>query len=80
MWGVEFVKDRSTKKPFEREQNFAGRVAKACAERGVRVYPVQGCVDGYRGDHIMIAPPATVAAEEIDEGVGQMIAAVRDSL
>ena len=23
-------------------------------------YPIQGCVDGVRGDHILIAPPFTI--------------------
>jgi adenosylmethionine-8-amino-7-oxononanoate aminotransferase len=36
---------------------------------GILVYPMQGCVDGNRGDHIMIAPPATITVQEIDEAL-----------
>ena len=69
MWGVEFVADRSTKAPFPAGDNFAARVAQNCMAAGVLVYPMQGCVDGYRGDHIMIAPPATITAQEINEAL-----------
>ena len=27
-------------------------------------YPTQGCVDGQRGDHILLAPPFTISPEE----------------
>jgi adenosylmethionine-8-amino-7-oxononanoate aminotransferase len=69
MWGVEFVKDRSTKAPFPAGENFAARVARNCITGGVSVYPMQGCVEGDRGDHIMIAPPATITTQEIDEAL-----------
>ncbi len=61
LWAVEFVSDKSTKAPFPVEANFAGRVAQAASEHGLLVYPVQGCVDGDRGDHILIAPPAVIS-------------------
>lgn len=76
LWAVEFVSDRSTKAPFEPEKNFAGLVAQAAAERGLLVYPVQGCVDGDVGDHIMIAPPAIITAEQIGWAVEQLSSAI----
>ena len=69
MWGVEFIADRSTKAPFPAGDNFAAQVARNCMAGGVLVYPMQGCVDGDRGDHIMIAPPATITPQEIDDAV-----------
>ncbi|HEX2775117.1 MAG TPA: hypothetical protein VHN10_00610, partial [Candidatus Acidoferrales bacterium] len=33
-------------------------------------YPIQGCVDGTRGDHILLAPPFTITTAMI-----QMLAA-----
>ena len=35
------------------------------AEAGVMTYPIQGCVDGARGDHILIAPPFTINSQMI---------------
>jgi adenosylmethionine-8-amino-7-oxononanoate aminotransferase len=49
-------------------------------DRGVLVYPMQGCGDGYRGDHIMIAPPVTITAEEIDGAVERVMGAVRSTV
>ena len=36
----------------------------AAAAEGVLTYPTQGCVDGHRGDHILLAPPFTISEEE----------------
>src|SRR5271154_2044687 len=35
LWGVEFVADKATKRPFAPEMNFAGRVAEAAVRRGL---------------------------------------------
>ncbi len=70
--GVEFVSAKSTKKPFAPEVNFAARVTSAALERGLLVYPMQGCVDGVSGDHLLIAPPAVITAEQIDWAVQRL--------
>ena len=44
----------------------------AALKRGLLVYPIQGCVDGVAGDHLLIAPPAVITAEQIDWAVGQL--------
>jgi adenosylmethionine-8-amino-7-oxononanoate aminotransferase len=62
--GVEFVKDKTTRKPFAKEQNIAESISQACLEENVLTYPTQGCVDGLRGDHILLAPPFTISPEE----------------
>ena len=72
LWGVEFVADKKSKRPFDPQQNFAGRVGQLAAQRGLLVYPMQGCVDGISGDHLLIAPPAVINAEEIDWAVAQL--------
>ena len=77
--GVEFVADKKTKAPFAPEKNFAGLVGQACLRRGLLVYPMQGCVDGVGGDHLLIAPPAVISAEEIRWAVEQIRAAVKES-
>jgi adenosylmethionine-8-amino-7-oxononanoate aminotransferase len=79
LWGVEFVADKTTKRPFTPELNFAGRVAQAAVNRGLLVYPMQGCVDGVLGDHVLIAPPAVITAEQIDWAVKQLREAIEEA-
>ncbi|HEV2731264.1 MAG TPA: hypothetical protein VGV15_14635, partial [Terriglobales bacterium] len=76
LWGVEFVADKKTKAPFPPEKNFSGLVAQACLCRGLLVYPMQGSVDGVAGDHLLIAPPAVITADEIAWAVEQLRAAI----
>jgi len=64
---VEFVADKKTKQPFPADLNFAGKVAAECSQRGVLVYPMQGTVDGYSGDHLLLAPPAIITESQIAE-------------
>jgi len=79
LWGVEFVADKASKKPFAPELNFAGRVGQAAAKRGLMVYPMQGCVDGVAGDHLLIAPPAVITSEEIGWAVKQLGEAIEEA-
>jgi hypothetical protein len=79
LWGVEFVRDRKTKQPFPPEKNFAGLVGQACLRRGLLVYPMQGCVDGVAGDHLLIAPPAVITPEQTGWAVEQLRAAIVES-
>lgn len=79
LWGVEFVADKKTKRPFPPEQNFAGRVGVAALKRGLLVYPMQGSVDGISGDHILLAPPAVITQEQIVWSIEQLAAAIREA-
>ncbi|HEV2395599.1 MAG TPA: aspartate aminotransferase family protein [Candidatus Sulfotelmatobacter sp.] len=79
LWGVEFVADKDSKRPFAPEQNFAGRVGAAALKRGLLVYPMQGCVDGNAGDHLLLAPPAAISGEEIRSSVGQLADAITEA-
>jgi adenosylmethionine-8-amino-7-oxononanoate aminotransferase len=76
MWAVEFVADKPTKEPFPAEKKFAARVNELAMKRGVILYPMQGCADGKRGDHVMIAPPAVITPDEIRWAVEQMADAI----
>jgi adenosylmethionine-8-amino-7-oxononanoate aminotransferase len=62
--GIEFVKDKSSRESFPPPQNIAERIRQAALEENVLTYPAQGCVDGLRGDHILLAPPFIFNAEE----------------
>ena len=64
LFGAEFVKDKTTHEPFPKEENIAEKIRQACLEESVLTYPTQGCVDGLRGDLILLAPPFTISPEE----------------
>jgi len=78
LWAVEFVSDKSTKAPFRPEGNFCGRVAQAAVERGLLVYPVQGCVNGDSGDHVLVAPAAVISEDQVSWACGQLATAVEE--
>lgn len=69
LWCIEFVRDAKTREPFPPDARIAARVAEDALESGVMTYPMQGCADGHRGDHVLLAPPFTITP-----GMIQMIA------
>ena len=79
LWGVEFVADKSTKRPFPPSEGFSARVGAAALKRGLLVYPMQGSVDGTAGDHILLAPPAIVTGEQVSWSVDQLASAIREA-
>lgn len=72
LWAIEFVADKQSKRPFRPEQNVAGSIGAAALKRGLLVYPMQGCVDGTSGDHLLLAPPAVISREQIDWSIGEL--------
>jgi hypothetical protein len=64
--GVEFVKRKETRAPFPREAGIADKIKQAALEKNVLLYPGQGCVDGVRGDHVLLAPPFIIKPEECE--------------
>jgi adenosylmethionine-8-amino-7-oxononanoate aminotransferase len=66
MIGIEFVKDKETKEPFDLSDNIKGKITNNCLEEGLVPYPGGGSVDGSRGDHILLAPPINITKEEVD--------------
>jgi adenosylmethionine-8-amino-7-oxononanoate aminotransferase len=64
--GVEFVKDKATREPFPKEHGIAEKIRQAALEKNVLVYPGQGTVDGTRGDHLLLAPPFIINADECE--------------
>jgi adenosylmethionine-8-amino-7-oxononanoate aminotransferase len=64
--GVELVRDRSTKTPFDPSAKLNVRVKKQAMARGLMVYPMGGTIDGQTGDHVLLAPPFIVTDRDID--------------
>ena len=65
LYGIEFVRDPGTREPFPADARIGARIQADALESGVMTYPTQGCADGQRGDHILIAPPFTITTQMI---------------
>jgi adenosylmethionine-8-amino-7-oxononanoate aminotransferase len=80
LWAIEFVADKISKRPFPPEKTFSARVGAAAMKRGLLVYPMQGCVDGISGDHILLAPPAIITADQIIWAADQLRSATLEAI
>ena len=67
-WGIEFVKDKLTKEPFDPQLDISKKIVDlALSEKyNLALFPGKGTVDGVKGDHIIISPPFTTTKEDID--------------
>jgi adenosylmethionine-8-amino-7-oxononanoate aminotransferase len=74
--GVELVEDRASKRPFDPARRLHARVKAEAFARGLMVYPMGGTVDGRSGDHVLLAPPFIVSADEIGEIIARLRAAL----
>src|SRR5215469_5915421 len=73
---VELVADQATKRAFPRDMKVAETLVACALERGLVLWPNVGHADGHDGDLVMIAPPFTLTANELDELCDRL----RDSL
>ncbi|HFD15918.1 MAG TPA: aspartate aminotransferase family protein [Rhodospirillales bacterium] len=78
--GLEFVRDRETKAPFDPALRLHARIKKAAMARGLMCYPMGGTIDGRRGDHLLLAPPFIVSETEIEAIVDRLDGALDDAL
>ncbi|PQE12937.1 aminotransferase class-III protein [Rutstroemia sp. NJR-2017a BBW] len=67
-WGMEFVKDRRSKTPFEPKLNIAQKVHDMAISEpyNMTIYPGTGTCDGYCGDHVMLSPNYLVSKKDIE--------------
>jgi adenosylmethionine-8-amino-7-oxononanoate aminotransferase len=69
---LEFMLDPMTKTPFPQETAFGTKFQLATFDSGVAIYPGAGTVDGFVGDHVLVAPPYTVSDKELAITVSTM--------
>lgn len=79
-WGIELVQDKSTKTPFPASRDVAAQIGELGLTDGysILVYPGSGTADGANGDHIIIAPPYTVTAGDVDHIVETVSRLIED--
>ena len=64
-WGIELVRERDRKTPFDPALKLHARIKQEAMARGLMVYPMGGTVDGRCGDHVLVAPPFIVSEAEL---------------
>ena len=72
MIGVEIVKDRGSKEPFEPERKLPARIKAAAMDEGLMVYPMGGTIDGLSGAHVLLAPPYTIDSGHVEAIVDRL--------
>ncbi|PMC34869.1 aspartate aminotransferase family protein [Bacillus sp. UMB0899] len=67
MIGVEFVFDKSTKRPFEKNLLITNKIVEKARKKGLLIYPSSAGQEGAHGDAIIISPPFIITINQIDE-------------
>jgi adenosylmethionine-8-amino-7-oxononanoate aminotransferase len=70
--GIELVRDRTIKEPFDPALKLHARIKQAAMDEGLMCYPMGGTLDGRRGDHILLAPPFILEESHLDELVDKL--------
>lgn len=78
--GVELVRDRETKDPFDPALKLHARIKREAMERGLMVYPMGGTINGRSGDHILLAPPFIVTEKDVETIVNRLGQAIGAAL
>jgi adenosylmethionine-8-amino-7-oxononanoate aminotransferase len=78
--GVEFVKDKEKKTPFDPKRKLNSQLKAQAMENGLMMYPSGGTIDGKHGDHVLLAPPFICTAEDISEIVHRFTQTVQQVL
>lgn len=74
--GIEFVRDKVTKEPFDPSLKISALTAGEAFSMGLITYPGSGGADGISGDHLLICPPFVITEPQIDE----MVKILEDSI
>lgn len=69
---IELVADRSNKVPFPPSSGLAGRISEESLCRDFICLPAGGTINGYEGDHVMLAPPLIVTETDVDDIVEKL--------
>ena len=76
--GVELVRDKESKTPFDPALKLHAAIKANCMARGLLVYPMGGTIDGQYGDHILIAPPFIISPSQLDFVVDTLSVVIRE--
>lgn len=77
-WGIEWVQDKSSRRPLDPALKTHARLKAAAFARGLMIYPMGGTVDGLHGDHVLLAPPFVCRDQDIDTLIDLLVATAKD--
>lgn len=78
--GLELVRDREAKTPFDPALKLHAKIKKAAMDEGLMCYPMGGTLDGQTGDHVLLAPPFILEDAQLDEITDKLERAVTTAL
>jgi adenosylmethionine-8-amino-7-oxononanoate aminotransferase len=79
-WGIELVRERGSKAPFDPGLKLHARIKREAMALGLMVYPMGGTVDGRYGDHVLLAPPFIIDGPELALVAERLHAAIQAAL
>ena len=71
---------RATKAPIDPSAKIHAAIKRNAMDLGLACYPNGGTINGVEGDHVLLAPPYLINAQQIDEIVSKLGDAVDRSL
>ncbi|OTA60351.1 aminotransferase, class III [Hypoxylon sp. EC38] len=79
-WGVELVRDKNTKEPFDPKLQLAHCIHETAlsAPYNMALYYGQGCAGRGRGDHVMIMPAYNVTRDIVEAIVDKFVLVIDD--
>jgi adenosylmethionine-8-amino-7-oxononanoate aminotransferase len=78
LMGIELVKNKETKEPFDPTLRAAYRLHQIAMQKGCMGYPTTGVDNGIRGDQLLVSPPFIIAENEIDTAFDMLDEALTD--
>jgi len=78
LMGIELVKNKETKEPFDPARRAANRLQQIAMEHGVMGYPTTGVDNGVRGDTFLVSPPFIITEAQIDTAFDLLDGAITD--
>ena len=75
-WGIEMVRDRASRMPYEPNLRVSNRVLAAALKHGLFVYPSIGMAGKAGGDAVMVTPPFVIG----DSDIGYIVRNLRTAL
>jgi len=78
LMGIELVKNKETKEPFDPTLNISYRVHLIAKQKGCMIYPTAGVIQGIKGNQFLVAPPYIITEEEIDTALDMLDEAITE--